>query len=62
MNVLIACEESQRVCKEFLEKGHNAYSCDLEKSGGGYEGPAHFDGCHCDNQRRCYEAGNRKEN
>jgi len=35
MNVLIACEESQRVCKAFLEKGHNAYSCDLEKSGGG---------------------------
>ncbi len=35
MNVLIACEESQRVCKAFLEKGHNAYSCDLEKCGGG---------------------------
>lgn len=41
MNVLIACEESQTVCKAFLEKGHNAYSCDIVKcsqiSGGGYQ-------------------------
>jgi len=29
MNVLIACEESQRVCIEFRAKGHNAFSCDL---------------------------------
>ena len=35
MNVLIACEESQRVCKAFREKGHNAYSCDLEECSGG---------------------------
>ena len=38
MNVLVACEESQRVCKAFLDKGHNAYSCDLvkcDKDGGG---------------------------
>lgn len=35
MNVLIACEESQRVCKAFLEKGHNAYSNDLVKCSGG---------------------------
>lgn len=35
MNVLIACEESQRVCTAFREKGHNAFSCDiLEPSGG----------------------------
>ena len=34
MRVLVACEESQTVCKAFLEKGHDAYSCDLEKSGG----------------------------
>ena len=27
MNVLIACEESQRVCIEFRRKGHNAFSC-----------------------------------
>ena len=29
LNVLIACEESQRVCTEFRKLGHNAYSCDL---------------------------------
>lgn len=35
MRVLIACEESQRVCQAFRDKGHEAYSCDiLEPSGG----------------------------
>lgn len=35
MNILIACEESQSVCKEFRKRGHNAFSCDiLEPSGG----------------------------
>lgn len=35
MKVLVACEESQRVCIAFREKGHEAYSCDiLEPSGG----------------------------
>jgi len=29
MRVLIACEESQRVCLAFREKGHEAYSCDI---------------------------------
>lgn len=29
MNILVACEESQRVCKAFRDKGHNAFSCDL---------------------------------
>ena len=29
MNVLVACEESQRVCTAFREKGHNAFSCDI---------------------------------
>lgn len=29
MNVLIACEESQRVCIAFRNKGHNAFSCDI---------------------------------
>lgn len=29
MEVLIACEESQTVCKAFRDKGHNAYSCDI---------------------------------
>lgn len=34
MNVLIACEESQTVCKAFRAKGHNAFSCDvIEPSG-----------------------------
>lgn len=36
MNVLIACEESQRVCVAFREKGHNAFSCDIEPCSGGH--------------------------
>ena len=36
MNVLIACEESQEVCKAFRERGHNAYSCDIQKCSGGH--------------------------
>lgn len=35
MNVLIACEESQRVCAAFLNEGHNAYSCDIIEPSGG---------------------------
>lgn len=35
MKVLIACEESQTVCKAFRTKGHEAYSCDLLPSSGG---------------------------
>lgn len=34
MNILIACEESQRVCTAFRERGHNAFSCDIEVAGG----------------------------
>lgn len=34
INVLIACEESQRECLEFRELGFNAYSCDILKCGG----------------------------
>lgn len=30
MKVLIACECSQTVCKEFRALGHEAYSCDIE--------------------------------
>lgn len=30
MRVLVACEESQEVCKAFRELGHEAYSCDIE--------------------------------
>lgn len=36
MNVLIACEESQRVCIAFRERGHNAFSCDIQKPSGGH--------------------------
>lgn len=36
MNVLIACEESQSVCKAFRELGHRAFSCDLQKCSGGH--------------------------
>ena len=35
MNVLVACEESQRVCTAFREKGHNAFSCDIQECSGG---------------------------
>lgn len=38
MNVLVCCEESQRVCIAFRDKGHNAFSCDLQKCSGGYPG------------------------
>lgn len=35
MKILIACEESQRVCTAFRKRGHEAFSCDiLEPSGG----------------------------
>lgn len=34
MNVLIACEESQRVCKAFRRLGHNAFSCDILECSG----------------------------
>lgn len=36
MNILIACEESQRVVMEFRKKGHNAYSCDILPCSGGF--------------------------
>ena len=36
MKVLVACEESQRVCKAFRDKGHEAYSCDIIDASGGY--------------------------
>lgn len=36
MNVLIACEESQRVCTEFRRLGHNAFSCDVQEPSGGH--------------------------
>jgi hypothetical protein len=36
MKVLIACEESQEVCKAFRALGHEAYSCDLQECSGGH--------------------------
>ena len=36
MKVLIACEESQTVCKAFRAKGHEAYSCDIQEPSGGH--------------------------
>jgi hypothetical protein len=36
MRVLVACEESQAVCKEFRILGHEAYSCDIIECSGGH--------------------------
>lgn len=36
MKVLVACEESQTVCKAFRERGHEAYSCDVQECSGGH--------------------------
>jgi hypothetical protein len=36
MKVLVACEESQRVCQAFRNKGHEAYSCDIQECSGGH--------------------------
>jgi len=35
MKVLVACEESQAVAKEFRKLGHEAYSCDILPCSGG---------------------------
>lgn len=36
MKVLVACEESRRVCSAFRERGHEAYSCDIQEPSGGH--------------------------
>lgn len=36
MKVLIACEESQRMCIAFRKRGHEAYSCDIQEPSGGH--------------------------
>lgn len=36
LRVLIACEESQRVCSEFRRLGQEAYSCDIIECSGGH--------------------------
>ena len=35
MRILVACEESQAVCKELRRLGHEAYSCDIQECSGG---------------------------
>lgn len=35
LRVLVACEESQTVCKAFRARGHEAYSCDIQPCSGG---------------------------
>lgn len=37
MRVLVACEESQRVCIAFRDRGNEAYSCDIEACSGGHK-------------------------
>ncbi len=46
ISILIACEESQTVCKAFRELGFNAYSCDLQASSNDDESmhPYHIQG------------------
>lgn len=36
MKILIACEESQRVCEAFRKRGHLAFSCDIIEASGGH--------------------------
>ena len=36
MKILVACEESQRVCIELRKLGHEAYSCDILPCSGGH--------------------------
>lgn len=36
LKVLVACEESQEVCKAFRQLGHEAYSCDIQECSGGH--------------------------
>ena len=36
LRVLVACEESQTVTKEFRKLGHEAFSCDIQECSGGH--------------------------
>lgn len=36
MRILVACEESQAVAIAFRERGHEAYSCDIQECSGGH--------------------------
>lgn len=48
INILVACEESQRVCEAFRKLGGKAYSCDIIECSGGASRMAHH--------ARCYSA------
>ena len=37
INILVACEESQRVCEAFRKRGGKAYSCDIMECSGGIQ-------------------------
>jgi len=36
INILVACEESQAITKEFRKRGFTAFSCDIEPCSGGH--------------------------
>lgn len=36
IRVIVACEESQAVCKAFRDRGFEAFSCDIEPCSGGH--------------------------
>lgn len=36
MRILVACEESRAVTKAFRQKGHEAFSCDVQSCSGGF--------------------------
>lgn len=44
MKILIACEESQAITKEYRKRGLEAYSCDIKDETGGYP-QWHIKGC-----------------
>lgn len=44
--LLVCCEESQRVCMAFRERGWEAYSCDIEPCSGGHPSGA-FNRMYC---------------
>ena len=62
INVLVACEESQRVCTEFRKRGFNAYSNDVVNESGGVSRMAHKNGCQNGAKWRKYETPNWKKN
>lgn len=57
--VLVACEESQNVCKAFRARGFESYSCDIQEPSGGHP-EWHILGdalLHCGLGRLSYEMG-----